>query len=317
MDDAFSRSAVGLDERQLSEYYDARYSGDYMEGQPALEVLRVEQLLREAGQARGVLDFGCGRGGWVPLLERTFPGAEIVGVDISATAVEQARASFPRHSFHTFGGDRVPLPDESVDLVFTYHVLEHVLDIDAAVAEIGRVLALGGRACVIFPCGNAGSLEERIVRRRPDGVDPVSGRFFYEDPSHLRRLTTARTAELFQKEGMTLTRDWHANQLWGAIDWLARVGKPATGELLKDRRALRLAFTVLTPFMQAYALSRPLDRIRSARGPAAKLRWTAALAAKALAFPVGKVVEGLARREWERDRGRPNGSAQYLLFEKR
>jgi hypothetical protein len=28
-------------------------------------------------------------------------------------------------------------------------------------------------------------------------------------------------------------------------------------------------------------------------------------------------VEGLARREWERDRGRPNGSAQDLLFEKR
>jgi ubiquinone/menaquinone biosynthesis C-methylase UbiE len=317
LEDAYSRSAVGLDERELSEYYDARYSGDYMEGQPALEVMRVEQLLREAGQPRSVLDFGCGRGGWVALLESAFPGAEIVGVDISATAIEGAKASFPRHSFHTLGGDKVPLPDESVELVFSYHVLEHVLDVDAAVAEIARVLAPGGRAAVIFPCGNPGSLEERIVRRHPGGIDPVSGRFFHEDPSHLRRLTTADTAELFERQGMALTTDWHANQLWGGVDWLARVGKPATGELLRDRRALRLTFAVLTPVMQAYALARPVERIRSARGPAEKLRWTAALLAHALAYPVGRVVEGLARREWERDRGRPNGSAQYLLFEKR
>ena len=322
MDDDYSRSAAGLDERELAEYYDARYSGDYMEGQAALEVLRVEQLLHEARQpARSVLDFGCGRGGWVALLERACPGAEIIGVDISGTAIEHAKARFPRHSFHCFDGQRAPLPDDSVDLVFSYHVLEHVIDIDAAVAEIGRLLAPGGQACVITPCGNPGSLEERIVRLHPGGVDPVSGRFFYEDAGHLRRLTTSRTAELFEREGMVLVRDWHANQFWGAVDWLARVGKPATGELLKGPGplllALRMAFGVLTPIMQAYALARPLERIRSARGLTGRAVWTAALAAKCVAFPVGAVVERLARREWERARSRPNGSAQYLLFEKR
>jgi SAM-dependent methyltransferase len=322
LDDVHSRPAAGLDERELAEYYDARYSGDYMAGQPALEVLRVEQLLREARPPVGsVLDFGCGRGGWVGLLEHTFPDAELVGVDISATAIEGARASFPRHSFHCFDGQHAPLPDESVDVVFSYHVLEHVLDLDAAVAEIGRLVAPGGRVCLITPCGNAGSLEERIVRLHPDAVDPVTGRFFYEDPGHLRRLTTRGTVELFEQQGMVLVRDWHANQLWGAIDWMARVGKPATGELLRGPGprlfALRAAFAVLTPVMQAYALARPLDRIRTARGLEGRLRWTAALLAKAVAFPIGTVVEALARREWKRARSRPNGSAQYLLFEKR
>jgi SAM-dependent methyltransferase len=322
LDDAYSRSAAGLDERELAEYYDSRYSGDYMVGQPALEVLRVGQLLREVRPpVRTVLDFGCGRGGWVGLLEDTFPGAELVGVDISATAVEGARATFPGHAFHSFDGQHAPLPDESVDLVFSYHVLEHVLDLDAAVTEIGRLLAPGGRVCLVTPCGNAGSLEERIVRLHPGGVDPETGRFFYEDAGHLRRLTTARTAELFQREGMALVRDWHANQLWGAVDWLGRVGKPATGELLRGPGgrllALRLAFAALTPVMQAYALSRPFERIRSASGQGERLRWTAALLAKAVAFPFGKVVEGLARREWNRARERPGGSAQYLLFEKR
>lgn len=80
--------------------------------------------------------------------------------------------------------------------------------------------------------------------------------------------------------------------------------------------ALRLGMSALTPFMQAYSLSRPWQRLLSVSG-AERLRVATMLAAKVVSLPVGATVEGLARREWERDRGRPNGSAQYLLFEKR
>jgi GT2 family glycosyltransferase len=50
---------------------------------------------------------------------------------------------------------------------------------------------------------------------------------------------------------------------------------------------------------------------------AERLRVATMLAAKIVSVPVGATVEGLARREWKRDRARPNDSAQYLLFEKR
>ena len=50
---------------------------------------------------------------------------------------------------------------------------------------------------------------------------------------------------------------------------------------------------------------------------AERLRAATMLPAKVVLLPVGATVEVLARRERERDRGRPNGSAQYLLFEKR
>ena len=50
---------------------------------------------------------------------------------------------------------------------------------------------------------------------------------------------------------------------------------------------------------------------------AERLRAATMLPAKVVSLPVGTTVEGLARRERERDRGRPNGSAQYLLLEKR
>ena len=322
------RPAAGLGEHELAEYYDTRYAGDYMAEHPALEVRRVEQLLAETGCAvRGVLDFGCGRGGWTPTLERVFPDARITGVDISVAAIVQARRSFPSHRFMSFDGERTPLPAGGVDLVFSYHVLEHVLNLEATVAEIARVLPAGGRACVIVPCANRGSLEERVVQMGEGGVDPVNGRFFFEDPGHLRRLTSEQAIELFRRAGLEIVREWYANQLWGAIDFLARVGTGVSGELLapdrarlsSDRaklRALRLTLLALTPIMQAHYLSRPWDRWRAAHG-VERLRWTAALMAKALALPIGSAVEGLARREWAHGRDRPNGSAQYLLFVKR
>ena len=324
-----NQSAAGLDSRELAAYYDVRYAGDYMAKYPSLETRRVEQLLAEVKRpVRSVVDFGCGQGGWVPSLERAFPGTDVTGLEISAGAIAKARRSLPHHRFLGFERGRAPLPDAESDLVFCYHVLEHVLDLEATVAEIARLLAPGGQACVILPCGNAGSLEERVVRMRTDGADPETGRFFFEDPGHLRRLTTEATRELFLREGLVLVRHWYANQLWGALAWLALIGRGVTRELFRsegaasrrDRvrlRVLGLVVAGLTPFMQAHSLSRPWGRVRYARGFGERLRWMAALIAKAAASPVGLVLDGLARREWERGRTRPNGSAQYLLFEKR
>lgn len=45
----------------------------------------------------------------------------------------------------------IPEADASFDLVMANHVLEHVADLDAALAEIGRVLAPGGHAILQTP----------------------------------------------------------------------------------------------------------------------------------------------------------------------
>ena len=324
-----SESAAGLGERELAELYDARYEGDYMAMQPPLEVRRVEELLHEVRRPVGsVLDFGCGRGTWMPVLGRAFPGADLSGIDISATAIARAAADFPAHRFDRFDGRRAPSGDGNFELVFSYHVLEHVLDLEGTAAEIARLLVPGGQACVIFPCGNPGSLEERIVRLGDEGVDAESGRFFFEDQGHLRRMTSDQATTLFEREGLSLIQAWFANHLWGAVDFLALAGPGVTGELCRparassraDRvklRALRLAFLGLTPFVQASSLRSPWERVRRAGSAGERLRWSGATVAKLLALPVGATLDRLARREWVRRRESPNGSAQYLLFEKR
>jgi SAM-dependent methyltransferase len=60
----------------------------------------------------------------------------------------------------------LPLPDDSVDLMICYHVLEHVPDDASGMAEIGRVLRPGGVAIVQVPHRTG----------EPTDEDPSAGR---------------------------------------------------------------------------------------------------------------------------------------------
>jgi 2-polyprenyl-6-hydroxyphenyl methylase/3-demethylubiquinone-9 3-methyltransferase len=64
-------------------------------------------------------------------------------VDLTASALVQAAG----HGVRAVRADvaRLPLPDESVDVVSAGEILEHVTDLDGCVAEACRVLRPGGR----------------------------------------------------------------------------------------------------------------------------------------------------------------------------
>ncbi|WP_291413982.1 class I SAM-dependent methyltransferase [Actinophytocola sp.] len=61
--------------------------------------------------------------------------------DIDEPGLAKARERFgePADFVHA-GGENMPLPDESLDLVVFNHIYEHVVDPDAVIAEIHRVL---------------------------------------------------------------------------------------------------------------------------------------------------------------------------------
>lgn len=96
-----------------------------------------------------VLDAGIGTGAMSTALCRTWPGqVALSGVDISADMLSEARKRLNPlvHSLTLTQGDieRLPLPDESLDIVMMAHVLEHIPDPSRALAELFRVLRPGG-----------------------------------------------------------------------------------------------------------------------------------------------------------------------------
>jgi SAM-dependent methyltransferase len=85
------------------------------------------------GSAARVVDLGCGTRPYEPLFNER--AAEYIGVDIGKN---------PRADVVLQPGEPVPLPDASADVVVSSQVLEHVVDVDAYLAECRRLLRPGG-----------------------------------------------------------------------------------------------------------------------------------------------------------------------------
>jgi ubiquinone/menaquinone biosynthesis C-methylase UbiE len=97
------------------------------------------------------LDIGCSAGFIADELAND--GADTIGVDIDEPALEAAQGSFGHHvRFVLTSGDALPFPDDSLDVVVFNHIYEHVVDADAVLTEIHRVLKPAGVA--YFGMGN-------------------------------------------------------------------------------------------------------------------------------------------------------------------
>lgn len=107
----------------------------------------VEQILPLAGthlrEAGLVLDLGCGEGQLARHV--TAPGTRVVGLDAADAQLRVARERGGGPEYVRASALAVPLRDGVVDAVVACLVMEHVEDLDGAVAEVTRVLRPGGR----------------------------------------------------------------------------------------------------------------------------------------------------------------------------
>jgi SAM-dependent methyltransferase len=107
-------------------------------------------LLDAARPGERVLDLGCGAGRFVAALRAA--GADAIGVEIAAAALERARRNVPGGDFRLVEPDgSLPLGHGEVDLVWCSEVLEHVPDTVALLTEARRVLKRDGRLLVTVP----------------------------------------------------------------------------------------------------------------------------------------------------------------------
>lgn len=94
--------------------------------------------------ARVLVD-GCGLGLYVRALRRYSP--HVVGLDIDAKVLRGSGLN----GLVQAAAEALPFPDNTFDTVLSHEVIEHVMDDQAAVAEMVRVLKPGGRAIIFCP----------------------------------------------------------------------------------------------------------------------------------------------------------------------
>ncbi len=103
---------------------------------------------RAPGPVRRALDLGCGTGELTRLAARHFPGAEVVGVDFTAAMLAEARRRTPTGSAAVRYGRAtalsLPFADAAFDLAMNAFLVRNLVDLDAALREMRRVLRPGG-----------------------------------------------------------------------------------------------------------------------------------------------------------------------------
>lgn len=106
----------------------------------------------ERWRARRVLEIGVGLG--TDFVRFVRAGADAVGVDLTEAAVTAVRQRLALEGLEAevlvADAERLPFPDGSFDLVYSYGVLHHTPNTERAVAEVRRVLRPTGEARIML-----------------------------------------------------------------------------------------------------------------------------------------------------------------------
>jgi len=135
------------------------------------------------------LDIGAAGGGNTRVLRQH--GWDAIALEYGADGAEVAHG----RGLATLRGaaTRLPLADASLDLVVAFDLLEHLVDDDAAVAEVRRVLKPTGTYLVAVPA------DPRLWSDHDEAVD------------HVRRYTRQGLLDLLDRGGFEVTdvRSWN------------------------------------------------------------------------------------------------------------
>ncbi|MCP4650705.1 MAG: class I SAM-dependent methyltransferase [PVC group bacterium] len=312
--------------KNTEEFYDQRYSKGYMEEWPLEQKQRVFKLIRELNlpETGKVLDFGCGNGEFTSVLKQALPGGDVTGVDISSVAIENARKRYPECSFSLIS--ELSSQNKEFDFLFTHHVLEHVSDIDSTWLEINKVLKDKAHVLHILPCGNTGSFEYMLCMLKRDGIEKnFCNRFYFEDKSHLRRLTSAQMNELASKYSFKSEFAYFSNHFYGAIDWISSARPETIWQIFNPQKSADMFSSLkligfLILFMFIKVMRFPANTIDYKIKSLKSYQYYFFLLIFLLIYPLSKLIniylKYKTRIEWKNNRNEINGSEMYIYYKK-
>lgn len=123
-----------------------------LQGDIRLEHLQRYEWCLPFVAGKNVLDIACGEGYGSHILARS--AAAVIGVDISAEAVQHAESKYAGAeslSFKLGDAAEIPLPDQSVDVVVSFETIEHHVRHHEMMSEIRRVLTPDGLLIISSP----------------------------------------------------------------------------------------------------------------------------------------------------------------------
>jgi SAM-dependent methyltransferase len=187
------------DPAELVRFYDDAYSQDpvradmYARWRALGAVGKADHAIALCTRAglcpQSTLEVGCGDGALLCELRRRDFGGRLHGVEITEAAVALARERSQIDSVALYDGLHLPAADGAYDLGILSHVLEHVPDPAALLAEVARACKA---VLVEVP------LEANLSARR------AAKREHAAEVGHLQRLDRAAVREIVARAGLSV-----------------------------------------------------------------------------------------------------------------
>jgi ubiquinone/menaquinone biosynthesis C-methylase UbiE len=125
----------------------------YIYQQPRIMLWQRVLELAELDGDETVIDVGCGNGLYLGALEQRAHRGLICGLDFSPGMLPAAADRAPGAALMVGDAQRLPFHDDIVDVALSMHMLYHVPDRAAAIAELRRVVRADGRVVVVTNSG--------------------------------------------------------------------------------------------------------------------------------------------------------------------
>lgn len=208
------------------------------------------------GPGMTVLDVGCGQGRHS--FEALRRGADVTAFDFSQSDLDEVETMFgamaaegqvpASGAYRTVQGDarKMPFDDASFDRVIAAEVLEHIVEDDAAIAEIARVTKPGGLVAVTVP------------RYWPEKICWALSTPYHEvEGGHVRINKGSDLVAKLESHGLTTLGTHHAHALHAPYWWL----KCAVGVDNDTNPAVKAYHRLLVwDMMKAPALTRQAEK---------------------------------------------------------
>ena len=167
---------------------------------------RVKKIVGTLSGTEGILlDIGCGDGTITLQLKKTL-GCEVRAVDLIQKNVDNVKKLGIPATQVDLNRDRLPFKDGSIDCVFAGEILEHVVDSEGLLLEMGRVLRRGGTLLLTVP--NVASWYYRVIMLfgyLPHYIESGSrksyGTPFGEINGHVKAFTKRSIVEMLEENG--------------------------------------------------------------------------------------------------------------------
>jgi len=169
----------------------------------------IEDTLKGLRRHGALVDVGCFTG-WATARYKALGFARAVGLDISEFALERAanKGIEPR-SWHA-GAERCPAGDGEFDTVIAADVIEHIVDTDAFLSELHRILTPRGTMIVTTPNLAFWLSRIRLLLGKPPwsypGTSPTVRADVMIDLNHIRVNTRREWEALFGKSEFDVRR---------------------------------------------------------------------------------------------------------------